>query len=183
MASSYSAKAVANYFLDIADRESKPLDPMQIQKLVYIAHGWYLALEEVPLIRESVEAWRFGPVIADLYHEFKKFGKEPIEGRATEFKFEWFEDRNKDVLMRGWLEQPSIEESTEDSSATKLFLNRVWDVYKRFTGVQLANLTHEPGTPWDEVRKENPNKKSVSIPDDVIKDYYLQRLAENAGTT
>ncbi len=156
---------------------------MQIQKLVYIAHGWYLALEEEPLIRESVEAWKFGPVIADLYHEFKKFGKGPIEGRATEFKFEWFEDQNEDVLMRGWFEQPSIEESAEDLSNTKEFLNRVWDVYERFTGVQLANLTHEPDAPWHEVRKNNQNEKSVTIPDDVIKRYYQKRLAGNVGTT
>ena len=81
-----SSKAVANYFLDIAERDGKTLNPMKLQKLVYIAHGWHLAIRRRPLIRESVEAWKYGPVIADLYHEFKKFGNMPITERATEIK-------------------------------------------------------------------------------------------------
>ena len=80
----YSAKAIANYFLDKADEESISLTPMKIIKLVYIAHGWYLALTDKPLIKDYVEAWTYGPVIPDLYHEFKKYGNRPIQEYATE---------------------------------------------------------------------------------------------------
>ena len=69
----YSAIAVANCFLDIADAQSRPITPLKIQKLVYIAHGWHLAIYEEPLIVELVEAWKWGPVIPLLYHEFKNF--------------------------------------------------------------------------------------------------------------
>ena len=42
MKRSAQAKAVANYFLEKAEQEGKPITPLQIQKLVYIAYGWYL---------------------------------------------------------------------------------------------------------------------------------------------
>jgi uncharacterized phage-associated protein len=82
----YDSKAVANYFLDCAQRSSKKLDPMQIQKLVYFAHGWRLAAIGAALIDEMVEAWRYGPVIPSLYHEFKSFGKNPITRKASNLK-------------------------------------------------------------------------------------------------
>lgn len=56
----YKAKAAANYCLDLAEEEGKRLDPMQIQKLVYFAHGWYLALTGEPLVEEHPEAWAYG---------------------------------------------------------------------------------------------------------------------------
>src|SRR5215510_7158653 len=75
----YDSKAAANWFLDLG----QPLTPMKLQKLVYFAHGWSLALTGVPLIKDAVEAWRYGPVIPALYHEFKHNGARPITDRAT----------------------------------------------------------------------------------------------------
>src|ERR1700733_10714172 len=70
----YDARTVANYFLDLADRDSIAITPLKLQKLVYLAHGWSLAFRSKPLVRQNIEAWRYGPVIPDLYHAFKRFG-------------------------------------------------------------------------------------------------------------
>ena len=83
---SYPAKAVANYFIDIARCEGEQLSPMKIQKLVYFAHGWYLALYDEPLLDEKIEAWRYGPVVPSLYHEFKRYGSGTIERYAIDFE-------------------------------------------------------------------------------------------------
>jgi len=62
--------AVANYFLDLGLRESIPITPLKLQKLVYFAHGWYLGFTGEPLLNEGIQAWEYGPVIPSLYHDF-----------------------------------------------------------------------------------------------------------------
>ena len=51
---------------------------LKLQKLVYYAQAWHLALRDVPLFEEDFEAWVHGPVIPALYQEYKKFGWRPI---------------------------------------------------------------------------------------------------------
>lgn len=153
----YSAKAIANYFLDKADEDSISLTPMKIIKLVYIAHGWYLALTGKPLIKDYVEAWTYGPVIPDLYHEFKKYGNQPIQEYATEIVTPTVNTLPHDLPF-------SIEQ----------FLDKVWEVYKRFTAVQLSQMTHQPLTPWAITINDSSGQKNPIISDDLIRDYYTK---------
>jgi len=135
----YSAKAVANAFLDIAESEGEKISPMKIQKLVYIAHGWALGLLSEPFISEEIEAWKYGPVIQDLYHEFKRYGSGDICHKATDISLD---NRSLKIVKQ----EPCL--SPEDSDALEL-VNRVWQEYGRFTGPELSNITHMKDTPWD----------------------------------
>ena len=57
----YKAITIAYYFLEQGERENIPISPMKLQKLIYFAHGWCLAIRREALIMESVEAWKYGP--------------------------------------------------------------------------------------------------------------------------
>ena len=159
MAKPYKAKAVANFFLDCASAEKKKLDPMKLQKLLYVAHGWHLALDNEPLIDERVEAWRYGPVIPSLYHEFKGVGSGPIEGYATRFNIHKLE-----------FEEPRID----DADPIVDFLERIWDVYGEFTAVQLSNMTHQPESPWGKTWSQNRGVRNLNISNDVIGEHYQE---------
>ncbi|MCB0375635.1 MAG: DUF4065 domain-containing protein, partial [Sinomicrobium sp.] len=74
----YNPVIVANYFLSKYGVDYH-ITPMKLVKLVYIAHGWHLGITDNALIDENPEAWKYGPVIPRIYHEFKKFGKNPIK--------------------------------------------------------------------------------------------------------
>ena len=168
MSTPYSAKAVANQFIRKSLKENNPLTPMKLLKLVYIAHGWHLAILDKPLITDRVEAWLYGPVIPELYHEFKHYGMLPIEGLATEYE-PLFEDGR---LVDAKLVRPKID---SNDKPTRDFLNRVWEVYKDFTAIQLSNMTHEKGSPWDSVFYGAPNSKPT-IENETIKAHYRRRL-------
>ena len=173
MAAPCSAKAIANYFLDIAKRDGKTLQPMKIQKLVYIAHGWHLALLDKPLIEDPVEAWRWGPVIKDLYHEFKEFGRTPITKKATDLNFE--EKPGGGIRIK--FETPNLEQCSDDPDTAKAFLERVWKVYGTFTSTQLSNMTHKKGAPWDKTMEQ----RELRISDDLIKDHFQELAKKNAA--
>lgn len=155
----YEAKAVANYFLDLAEGSRATLSPMKIQKLVYFSHGWHLSIHNgQPLIDEAVQAWTYGPVIPSLYHEFKKYGNGPITSPALSMEVVGTQIR-------------FVKPGVGDEETMNLLAN-AWDVYGPMSAIQLSNLTHQPDSPWHQVYSENPNRKGLVIPDRLIKDYF-----------
>src|ERR1700722_6456220 len=136
----YSAKAVANEFLALAKDDGKQLSPMQLQKLVYFAYGWYLAITGERLLDERVEAWQWGPVVPSLYSEFKRYGSCPI----TEFA-------RKAVVggVGGISYQPYrvMSDRPDHDRIAMQIIRKIWEIYGRFSASQLSSMTHAPGTP------------------------------------
>jgi len=157
----YPAEAVANYFLEKAWEEGKGVDPLKIQKLVYFANGWHLGLYGSPLIDEEVRAWTYGPVITSLYHAFKKYGSGDIDSPVL--------DEGEDGEVR-WPDIP------EDDMRTRALLDRVWDVYKNYSGLRLSDMTHKPGTPWAQIH--SPGSWNAVIPDKLLKTYFSKLAQE-----
>ena len=177
----YDAKAIANYFLQRAeDHPETPLSPMKLQKLVYYAHGWWLALTDQPLINEQVEAWKFGPVIPSLYRAFRRYGNAPITDYARSSV-----DRGS-VAGDGFYEPewsiPAIDDRPEDAARVRQVLDRIWEIYGKYTAIQLSNATHQPGTPWHQVYTEYQGDlpRGTDIPADTIKRHF-RSLAKPTG--
>ena len=169
----FDPKAIANFFLAAAESEGKRLTPLQVIKLVYIAHGWNLALTKHPLINEHPEAWKYGPVVPSLYHEFKRFGNGPIEGRATDLVPKKIGDWAFDI-------REVLPPDPEKDKATCVFLERVWDVYKRYSGSQLSSLTHQLNTPWRKTWDEvGQYTKGKDIPEGLIREHYEELARQN----
>jgi uncharacterized phage-associated protein len=126
MAKPLSCHDVANYFLALADEDAGDLiSNLKLQKLVYYAQGFHLALFDEPLFDERIEAWTHGPVIPELYHSYKHYGSGAI---------------------------PSPEEVNFDiyTLEIKELLDEVYNVFGQFSAWKLRNMTHvEP--PWKDV--------------------------------
>jgi uncharacterized phage-associated protein len=159
----YPSKAVANCFIELekANPQTSTLTPMKLQKLLYFAHGWHLALAKgTALFTEPVEAWSYGPVVSDIYHEFKSFGLDPITEPAT----------NIDDKLE--LTTPQIGNEEQDNQV-KDFLAKIYGTYGKYTGVQLSNATHQPGSPWSVIREKcGENDRHVVIPNPLIQQYF-----------
>lgn len=167
---SYSSAMIANFFIkkykaeykDL-DRKAK-LDQLKLIKLVYIAHGWYLATFDKELINEPVIAWKYGPVIYDLWLSVKYFGLNPIHEPIPE----------QDIF--GYLnsEPVNIPDPDNIDEETKRFLESIWRIYKNESGAKLANWTHIQGSPWYNTWEhcDGKNKKNLQIDNMEIKRYF-----------
>ena len=148
----YSAESVANAFLDLARRSGKFLTNMQLQKLVYIAHGYSLAKLSQPLFHNNIHAFEWGPVIPNLYKTLRQYGAGEV----------------KDYILTN---EPPIGEDSPEMEIIK----EVWQDYGDFSGLQLSALTHRAGTPWSETWRTN---QFGVISDELIAEYYRQDLYE-----
>ena len=162
-----NASICANFFLEKAQKEGIPLTLMKLLKLVYIAHGWSLAiLNKGILANEKVEAWPYGPVIGSLYHEFKHFRHKPIS--------DWSQstiDADRDFEVAAlFLEKIDVE----DKETLLNIFQAVWNSYKDYSAWGLKEKTHEKGTPWEQTYREDT--KGLIIQDELIQDYYKNFL-------
>lgn len=128
-----TASDVAKYFLTLSQPdEGDYVSNLKLQKLVYYAQGFHLALHGRPLFPDRIEAWEHGPVVPDLYHAYKGHG---AEGIPIPVGFD-------PERLTG--EQRSL-------------LDEVWNVYGQFSAWKLRNMTHEE-PPW----KETPRGGEIS---------------------
>lgn len=119
----YSALDIAKYFIHCANLEQEGLvTNLKLQKLLYYAQGFHLAVFDKPLFSEDVQAWAYGPVVPDVYQEYKSHGRDPLPD-AKDF---------------------SDEILGED---TRVLVDEVYSVFGKYTATALANATHQE-LPW-----------------------------------
>ena len=163
--------AIANEFIARAHRDNKPLTQMQVQKLVYISHGWNLAINGEPLTDDGIYAWDYGPVYPDLWDSLKVYGKRPVERKikVRDYGFGILQpDAEEEVTARGLSEQ------------SRAVIDKVYESYSDFKAFQLSALTHQSDTPWHKVFVQDGQKKGL-ISDQSIRQHFLA-LARNNPT-
>lgn len=154
---SFSPLAVANAVLEEADRQGKRLTIMQLLKLVYISHGWSLALLNSPLVDEEPEAWQHGPVFPSIYRAFRRFGSGAITERAS--------------TSFGPLASADLSE--QQRSVIESVVRGYGDTH----AFALSRMTHQPDTPWAKVYRDGSGS-SDDIPNQIIADHYRKLANE-----
>jgi len=114
-----TADAVADYLIALAHQRGESLNNLKLQKLLYYAQAWHLALHDEPLFPEKFQAWATGPVIPVIYWRFDDFGIRDIELERT----------------------PEIPEELEP------LLSEVVELYAPFDEYKLASMTYRE-SPW-----------------------------------
>ena len=64
---------VADWFIHFAHEVGDPITNLKLQKLVYYAQAWYLALHGKRLFPAEFQAWVHGPVCHSLYQRFRGY--------------------------------------------------------------------------------------------------------------
>lgn len=128
---------IANFFLRIVDREAgSTITPLKLQKILYYAQGYYLAINDEPLFNDEFQAWAHGPANIDIYDKYKKYGSCSI---------------------------PFPTESINVSKDVVEFLSDIWNTFGIYDGKYLEDLTHKE-SPWLNARKGySPSQKCQRI--------------------
>jgi uncharacterized phage-associated protein len=142
--------SVAQFLLAKCRENGQSITPLQLMKLVYVAHGYMLGKYGKPLLDETVQAWKYGPVVPSVYHAVKGFGSNPVTDVAGANPNFPFSDEEKEVM------------------------GMVADAYGKFGGITLSSATHLPGTPWNQTW--DVFGMNAPISNDLIKSFYSEIL-------
>ena len=164
------AVAIANEFLQRPD--GRGLTQMQLQKLVYISHGWCLAITGQPLTIEMPQAWDYGPVYPELYDHTKYFGKSAIGRPITP-------DDERAARFFGSEKRSTPPYRAQLDATERQIVEYVWQRYGGLSGGRLSALTHQPGTPWSQTFDDGRGKND-EIGNDLIRAHY-RAMAERAN--
>jgi len=150
-----TADRVADYFLRLVDEAAgDSISNLKLQKLVYYAQAWHLALTGTPLFEDRIEAWMHGPVIPALYRTYKERGWQPIPRPTTTLE--------------------------EIDAPTLGILDEVWDAYGQFSAKRLEEITHAED-PWKKARARarcgsgDPCTEPITVED--MQAYYSRQVA------
>lgn len=152
----YDARQIARSMIERASAKGLELSNLTLQKLLYIAHGAALGHLGRPLLRGNFSAWRYGPVVENLYHDLKVFGAGAIKA--------------DDRYIAHWDRIPA-----EDADAIGV-VDSVLDHFGRWSGASLIQWSHREDGPWFPVY----NNKSLGsdIPNEAIKQYFQERVLQ-----
>lgn len=133
----HTARDVAYYFLTLSqnDEDGELLTNLKIQKLVYFAQGFNIALNNEELFIESIEAWEHGPVVPSVYFDFCRFGRNEIRMNVP-----------KNLSLSGFAQS---------------LISAVYELFKQFSALGLRELTHKEG-PWSEIYYNHGNRSVIS---------------------
>jgi uncharacterized phage-associated protein len=150
--SKYTCQDIANYFIFLGNSTGSYISNLKLQKLVYYAQAWHLALFGKSLFDEDFQAWVHGPVEPALWRKYTEFGFNPILKKVK---------------------APELDAHTDR------FLTQVSEVYFRLDAFELELMTHKED-PWIRARKGYaPDERCATvISKEAMKDYYAKRLAK-----
>lgn len=144
----HDSRQIANFFIRLArSRRGRGPSITQLIKLVYMAHGWTLALRGRPLVNEQIEAWKHGPVLPSVYYAFRPQGTYDL--------------------------QPNSIYDDEFDDDMEALLEQVYDLYGNLSPVELSRLTHIKDGPW--YKSYRGGNSYSPIPDDLIAEHYRDK--------
>jgi len=148
------ATDVASYLVYLQNNESEKgsyysLSNLKLQKMMYYCQGGHYKWDNRRLITDNeFEAWKYGPVISEIYHEYSRFGQNDIKLISIPTE-EYFENALDD-----------------DERET---ISSIWQQLKEYNAFDLVETSHNE-TPWLEAKKLNENL----IKEETIKKFFTE---------
>lgn len=131
-----------------AVQEGIILNATQIQKILYIIYGYFLAEKDHKIIKESPTAWPYGPVFSDSQKHVRTNERMNL----------------KDKYYKKLLSDEHVKKVIED----------IISKYHIFSAQQLSSWSHQENGPWDITVNKQGKGWNAKIKDDLIINYFKE---------
>ena len=133
----YSALEVARYIIHHEAQQGRTVSNLRLQKLLYFVQAKFVVdgHDASPCFHEKMEAWGFGPVVREVYYEYRYYG--------------------------GAMIPPDRNFSTSITPQDQSMIDEMLDGCAQFSTSALVDITHSQ-TPWQEARR-NPYNKEITL--------------------
>ena len=74
----YDAITIAEYLIGYSTSQGTPVSNLRLQKVLYFVQAEFMVSKGEPCFRDTIEAWDLGPVVPNVYREYKIFGASSI---------------------------------------------------------------------------------------------------------
>ena len=136
---------ISDFFIQKAVDNGSPMGHLKLQKMLYIAFGWYLVRNNKNLFNDWFIAKKHGMVIGSVYDTYKKYGPDPI------LKYK----------------SHNLDKEIYD------FLNLIWDQYGQYSSMELCNYSHIEGNPFSIISKYDNLDKERIVERSLIYNFFL----------
>lgn len=148
-ANALDSEAVGKALCHISRMDRRTLNMSQVQTIMYISYGVWLANTGNRLTEEHPQMWQFGPVFPRAYNRMRK---NPSDGQ-----------QEYDAITS---EHPEVIDFLKSQ-------------YQRFGFTTASTITAPhlaAGTPWAKTRKKSPDKWGVAIDDSLIGEWFTRQM-------
>ncbi|MCI9531489.1 MAG: DUF4065 domain-containing protein [Lachnospiraceae bacterium] len=136
----YNVLDICHHVINYSNENDYGISNLKLQKVLYFIQAYFLTNKKdgTPCFDEKIEAWDFGPVVPEAYHEYKQYGSGDIPAIKSYILFDeddiWGLERvdfNDDIVLDG----------------DKALINKVIDKFSEYSATDLVSLTHKQ-SPW-----------------------------------
>ena len=154
------AMDVANYIVDYCVKKGSPVSNLKLQKLLYYVQAASLVSFGEKLFSDEISAWKYGPVVESVYHNFKIYVDKVITEMFTERDLLTLEDNSKEY-----------DPSALFSKNEKEIITKVLDSYDNYSALAMVKKTHAE-KPW----RDAYEKGSDFIQTEEIRKFYGKEI-------
>ena len=137
-----TALNVAMYIINKCCEDERPISNLQLQRILYYIQVAFLKNLSDACFSDNIEAWKFGPVVRDVYNKYCGFGALPIcelHGLGNMF-----------------------------SQREKLMVDKIIEEKRKAMPWELVRDTHAQGKAWDQIYSGGDGDRRV-IPKSLLK--------------
>lgn len=141
----YRAMDVANYLIEYFVKQDKPIVNLLLIKILYYLQADFLRQTKEPLFEDTIEKWGYGPMIPNVYSDFKSYGAAPITQSAE------YVITNED---RSWTLIKPVNRTLDPADTSKIIAlaNEIYEQYHEHP-FQIVEVTHREKL-WQEDKAE-----------------------------